>query len=194
MLRVRVHESYIYAWTDKDSGHGYMMIAGIPEIVASSSAAPTFEGENYVLWQQVGRYLFKCLDNLAAGKTIDLRMAYLEEAFASFENGASPQNCSVQGDELLDHVVQISIYRHRALRLIVKAWTSVRSSPKPIADAWNDHMMAIISAARAHTEYVVVSYFVEAVMALPTSTSPALRQVLDALCCCSLLMLLCSHG
>lgn len=40
-------------------GHGYLVISGLPEIVSSVTACCTFEGENYVLWKQVSRYLMK---------------------------------------------------------------------------------------------------------------------------------------
>ncbi|ORX96649.1 acyl-CoA dehydrogenase/oxidase C-terminal [Clohesyomyces aquaticus] len=170
-------------------GQGYLAISGLPEIVASVTAATTFEGENYVLCQQVGRYLFKCIDQLMQGKPIDYRMAYLAAGYqkwfaASFaaSSGANITPCMAFGKEFLDPNTQLSIYRHRALRTVFKAYTAVRSSTKPPLDAWNENMMSIISAARAHTEYMALSFYIKHVQSLPTATSPALTTVMARLC------------
>ncbi|KAK2861428.1 hypothetical protein FQN49_004207 [Arthroderma sp. PD_2] len=40
-------------------GHGFVLTSGLPSIVAEATAPATFEGENYVMYQQVGRYLLK---------------------------------------------------------------------------------------------------------------------------------------
>lgn len=58
-------------------GQGYLMMSGLPEIVAAVTATATFEGENYVMWQQVARYLLKCVASLKDGQEIDQGMAYL---------------------------------------------------------------------------------------------------------------------
>ncbi|KAF2117114.1 acyl-CoA dehydrogenase/oxidase C-terminal [Lophiotrema nucula] len=170
-------------------GQGYLMISGLPEIVASVTATATFEGENYVLWQQVGRYLFKCLDHLKQDKPIDSRLAYLATAYqesldstiGEFDATASA-SCSAFGSDFLQRGAQLSIYRHRTTRLTLSVYEKLRSSTKTPIEAWNEHMMSIISAARAHTEYIAVIFFTERVKDLPASTSSALRAVLTRLC------------
>ncbi|KAF2802696.1 acyl-CoA oxidase [Mytilinidion resinicola] len=164
-------------------GQGYLMTSGLPEIVASVTATATFEGENYVLWQQVGRYLFKLIDTLADRKPIEPKMNYLADGWAHF-SWMSPlatwrpsdgcvhvihEPCSARGEQFLDANVQLSIYRHRALRLIFSAYTALRSSSLPPAEAWNEHMMNIINVARAHVEFVVLQEFVSHTSTLPAS-------------------------
>jgi acyl-CoA oxidase len=163
-----------------------LIISGLPEIVAAVTATATFEGENYVLWQQVGRYLFKCVDKIKSGQDTDPRMAYLRDGFEehmtlkNFILGEGP--CPARGLELLDPQAQVSIYRHRAVRLVLTAYTAVHTSSKSAANAWNEQMLCIIAAARAHVEYLVVLAFVNGLAQLPESTSPSLRAVLSRLC------------
>ncbi|KAF2875806.1 acyl-CoA dehydrogenase/oxidase C-terminal [Massariosphaeria phaeospora] len=157
-------------------GHGFLMISGLPEIVASITAAATFEGENYVLWQQVGRYLLKCVDALKAGQKLHPDMVYLNDG-----NGVSA-SCKAQRTQFLGRGVQLSIYRHRAQRLVFSVHAAVRSSSMAPPDAWNYHMMAIISAARAHIEYIALQAFVTQLENLPASTTPALQLALNRLC------------
>ncbi|OCK75015.1 acyl-coenzyme A oxidase 1 [Lepidopterella palustris CBS 459.81] len=144
-------------------GQGYLLTSGLPEIVAAATATASFEGENYVLWQQVGRYLFKCIDALKAGKPIDSQMAYLTSEFVRI---MSPP-CQARGDQFLDVPVQLAIYRHRALRLVFSTYKELKTSNLPPIDAWNQHMMNIIAAARAHTEFLVLQAFVSHTEPLP---------------------------
>lgn len=163
-----------------------MLMSGLPEIVASVTATATFEGENYVLWQQVGRYLFKCVDRLTQGFDIDPNMAYLQRGYQklmSLDCLLSGQGgCEARGREFLDHSTQLSIYRDRALRHILSTYNTLRSSSKSAMEAWNEHMFSIIGAARCHTEYMVLSAFVEGIEELPDLTSPSLKAVLNRLC------------
>jgi acyl-CoA oxidase len=160
-------------------GHGLLMLSGLPEIASSITAATTFEGENYVLWQQVGRFLLKCVDALKGGKMTPPDMYYLSKTHE--HRGSSPVY-SAQGDQFLERNVQLSIYRHRAQRLILSVHAALRSSSKPPAEAWNEHMMSIISAARSHTEYTVLQAFVTQLDSLPDTTTPPVRLVLNRLC------------
>jgi acyl-CoA oxidase len=40
-------------------GHGYIVISGLAQIISSVAATCTFEGENWVMWQQLASYLMK---------------------------------------------------------------------------------------------------------------------------------------
>ncbi|KAF2275328.1 acyl-CoA oxidase [Westerdykella ornata] len=172
-------------------GQGYLIISGLPEIAAAATATATFEGENYVLWQQVGRFLFKVMDALKQGKDIDGNLAYLQEEYAARHQTSplafpgplrSTSICEAHGQDFLQPDVQLLIYRKRAFWLIESTYLAVRGSKRSPADAWNEHMLSIISAARAHTEYEVLSSFIKVIRTLPPSMSPALKTVLTKLC------------
>jgi len=165
-------------------GQGYLATSGLPEIVASVKAAATFEGENYVLWQQVGRYLFKCINLLETGKCIDKQMRYLADGFGAYISSPNDmQHCAAYNDQFLLSEVQLSIFRHRALRLVYRAYLDLRNSEStmPLPDAWNANMMSIISAARAHIEYYILLAYTEYITRLPPTTSKNLVKVLSYL-------------
>jgi acyl-CoA oxidase len=157
-------------------GHGFLMISGLPDIVASITAMATFEGENYVMWQQVGRHILKGVDALKGGKKLPADLSYLSEY-----EGNELLHTDEQG-QFLSGGAQLGFYRHRAQRLLFSVHAALRSSSKAPADAWNEHMMAIISAARAHIEYGVLQAFISQVDSLPASTTPPLKLALNRLC------------
>jgi len=163
-------------------GQGYLATSGLPEIVSSVTATATFEGENYVLWQQLGRYLFKCISLLEASKQIDKRMSYIADGFNAYISSPNQmQHRATHNDQFLYSEVQLSIFRHRALRLVYSTYLDLRVSESmmPAADAWNANMMSIISAARAHIEYYVLLTFTEYISNLPPTASKNLVNVLS---------------
>jgi acyl-CoA oxidase len=164
-------------------GHGYMMISDIPSIVNHLVAACTFEGDNYVMWQQTGRYLMKCMDKLHTISTgisnIDEKMAYLIEAVnqpCSFNKVLDKQ---LVGKDFLNSELQLEVFRHRAASMIMKGHAELRSAGNngfSAADAWNKTMMTIIYASRAHIEYFILQSFITHVN---TVSNPAIQDVLD---------------
>jgi acyl-CoA oxidase len=161
-------------------GHGFWMISGLPDIVASVTATATFEGENYVMWQQVGRYLFKCMDAARQGRALDAQLVYLTDSRGRGRD-STQFPCEAKESDFLSEEVQLDIFRHRAQRLVHFAHAAVRSSQEPPADAWNEHMMSIISASRAHIEYTVLKSFAHHLHNIPPTTTPLLRSILSHL-------------
>ena len=162
-------------------GHGYSMLSGLPSIVAALFPMVTLEGENYVMYQQTARFLFKRAVEVRAGKPVSSEMAYLAEGYSR----PSPRSCSAQGAEFLLSEIQLSIFRHRAVRLIfhVEKLMRVAMSEQGLiyADAWNLHMMEHIAAARAHMELFVLESFVTQIAALQddAATLNVLRSLLS---------------
>lgn len=97
------------------------------------------------MWQQLGHYLFKQIDTIQAGQEADEQLNYLSTK-------DNPTPCSVISSKFLDLSVQLSIYRQRAQRLIFKAHWHLRSARKPGVKVWNEQMMLVIAASRAHME------------------------------------------
>jgi acyl-CoA oxidase len=126
------------------------------------------------------------LDSIKQGQDIDPRMAYIRDGYSAHMTLNSfilgPAACQARKLEFLDHTSQIAIYRHRAVRVILSAYSAVRASSKKPPDAWNENMFSIIGAARAHIEYLILSAFVEGIEELPQSASPPLQAVLHRLC------------
>ncbi|KAG6912595.1 hypothetical protein DXG01_013548, partial [Tephrocybe rancida] len=157
-------------------GHGYSVLSGLPDLASDVAAMATLEGENYVMYQQAARYLVKCVSAISAGQPIDPTMEYLRSTTLY-------QRCAAQGPEFLQPDVQLTIFRHRAVRLAFECHRLLEESTKrdklsPDA-AWNMHMMSLIVAARAHAEYFVLQSFVDHVARI---TNPSTRRVASHLC------------
>lgn len=135
-------------------------MSGLCDIVANVHAMPTFEGENYVLWQQCARYLDSSVRHFEAQGTMPDDLSYLANDYGKHhaETSNDAPKCTATGSDFLDADVQLFIYRHRACRLIFKTTTALATARSGVteAEAWNRHMMASIDAARAHTEYQVL--------------------------------------
>ncbi|KAK2765524.1 hypothetical protein FQN54_008378 [Arachnomyces sp. PD_36] len=162
-------------------GHGYLATSGLPEIVTEAVATATLEGDIYVMYQQVGRYLLTCIRFLMAGKPIDEKKHYLSEQFQRWRQGPVDR-CHASGNQFLDAGVQCSLFKHRAFRLAYDCANRLeetqRSEKLTAAQAWNRHMMSIISAARAHIEVIVLESVIQHVS---TVTDPSIHRVLDRL-------------
>jgi acyl-CoA oxidase len=151
-------------------GHGYMMISGIPSIVNHLVAACTFEGDNYVLWQQTGRYLLKCIDNIQAAKTASVPlqpihggMAYLVNLFRLPDSSSEILEQQLSGSSFLSSEVQLAIFQCRAGNMILETRAALQRAVEngsSAADAWNRNMMAIIYSSRAHIEYFILQSFI----------------------------------
>lgn len=66
--------------------------------------------------------------------------------------------------------VQLAIYRHHALRLVygtAAALAKSKASGMTEAESWNKHMLCIIDAARAHTEYQILENIHGSLLTIP---------------------------
>ncbi|KAF7587172.1 hypothetical protein BBP40_007635 [Aspergillus hancockii] len=166
-------------------GHGCMAIAGLGEIVGAVGAAATYEGENYAMWQQLGRFLVKSVQALEAGKPVAPEIeSILGEGFDVYLRGENANTkYTVDEKELLEPSSLLHIFLHRTRRLLVAAYRYFEQQLKDtsISDAWNASMMPIISVANAYTEYMVVQSFQERVATI-AATEPTVSPVLDRLC------------
>lgn len=155
-------------------GQGYLNISGLPEIVQSLTSICTLEGDNAVMYQQTARYLMKVLPVLKdLDGYISTDLAYLILPDVG--------KCTASGEDFLDPDIQLTIYRHRARRLVSKSFIKItqgvaKGSTK--SAAWNENMMLLISTARAHAELLVLDQFITAVSAI---TDPLIHRTLSAL-------------
>ncbi|KAI9925412.1 hypothetical protein ASPWEDRAFT_52085 [Aspergillus wentii DTO 134E9] len=157
-------------------GHGYVAMSGLPEMVATVSAMPTFEGENYVMWQQLGRYLFKQVDLYTAGKEVDANMQEFLCGFNEYLNELSTH--SVTGD-LSEPSTLLSIYLYRARALLATAYREFTEEAEVSskAEAWNSSLMAITAAGHAYTVYIVLRSFQSRVATAEANLQPVLSRL-----------------
>ncbi|KAF8857328.1 acyl-CoA oxidase [Acephala macrosclerotiorum] len=156
-------------------GHGYLAMSGLPEIVASITAACTFEGENWVMWGQVARYLMKGMD----AAVLPADMAYVDLYCSSEEN-----QCRVHDKHFLSLEVLAEIFKHRAARLIYEAHAKVSSEVQKgmsRAKAENKSALELNVAARAHIEVFIFEAWIQQLSLLPESVPGPIHGVLHRL-------------
>ncbi|KAI9311600.1 acyl-CoA dehydrogenase/oxidase C-terminal, partial [Dichotomocladium elegans] len=126
-------------------GHGYSVFSGISEDFANFVPANTYEGDNYVLCQQVGRALLKELGRLAAEEPITLKsgeyLAFLRKDVSSTIPLDTP-------NALLDPTIQLKILGTRAARLVAALGKKIQAGR-----AWQDVNMDSWEICFAHAEY-----------------------------------------
>ncbi|KAL5365154.1 hypothetical protein BJX96DRAFT_181436 [Aspergillus floccosus] len=162
-------------------GHGYVALSGLPDMVATVSATATFEGDNYVMWQQLVRYLFKQIHAYISAEAVDAEMQeYLEGLKPYLGEKGSIQT---DPDRLYEPATLLSIFRHRSHRLLAMAHVLVTQESKEtsLADAWNKHMMIVLSAGHAYAEYIILRSFQDWVSKIQM-TEPSLHLPLSRMC------------
>ncbi|KAL3293717.1 acyl-CoA oxidase [Colletotrichum asianum] len=142
-------------------GQGYLVTSGLPELVQTSAMMCTGEGDTHVLFQQLARYLMKFTG--FAGKTGEQGLpADLRYLAAPYTRRCTAADFRDPKDEK----TQLLIFQHRAQRLVDRAARGLRrgvEKGKTKGEAWNECIMGLMSAARAHTEYLILREFVRAV-------------------------------
>ncbi|EAW12019.1 putative fatty-acyl coenzyme A oxidase (Pox1) [Aspergillus clavatus NRRL 1] len=154
-------------------GHGYSSFSGIGPFYADYLPTLTWEGDNYMLTQQVARYLLKSARAVLAGKgtgndTSRILQAYL----ARRDKGAS-------FDILEDDKDIVDAFAWRTAHLTFEALKH-RDLEKR---SWNSLLVDFWRLSTAHSQYLVVRNFYEAVSSPPLAASlgPETTQVMHSL-------------
>lgn len=168
-------------------GQGYLATSGLPDIVQSLTVMCTGEGDTHVLFQQTARYLMKWAARLRRGvEESQQKQTELPEDLKYLAESPFTERCSAAslGDST-NADTQLFIFQHRAQRMVAKAESKLaeaeRKHGKTKAQAWNQHVMLLMSAARAHTEYLVLRDFIEATAASNKVQDTPVRRVLGKL-------------
>ncbi|MCR1783537.1 acyl-CoA dehydrogenase family protein [Nocardioides carbamazepini] len=180
-------------------GAGYLAVNRFAALKADTDVFTTFEGDNHVLLQLVGKGLltdyaseFSDLDQLGmvrfvAGLAVDTvlertRVHRLFEQIRDALPGGSDDWHTDSG--LRDPNYHLAMYRFREEHLIggvarrLKRGVDSGMNPGEVFSQVQDH---VIAAARAHVERLVLEAFVEKVAALPDDSGD-LKLVLNLLC------------
>ncbi|WP_408897849.1 acyl-CoA dehydrogenase [Nocardioides sp. R1-1] len=180
-------------------GAGYLAVNRFAALKADTDVFTTFEGDNHVLLQLVGKGLltdyasdFSDLDQLGmvrfvAGLAVDTvlertRVHRLFEQIRDALPGGQEEWHTDSG--LRDPAYHLAMYRFREEHLIggvarrLKRGIDEGMNPGEVFSRVQDH---VIAAARAHVERLVLEAFVDKVAAVPEEAGE-LRATLNALC------------
>lgn len=151
-------------------GHGFLQCSGLPELATTYLQNPTVEGDNHMLPQQVAKVLLKLVnavqigdaDGIAEYNRCDSR--YLIPSLQSILGEGDVEQCTASSEEsMLDVELLLAAYRHRSARLFVGVASQIQeavANGSPMQEAWNDALIQMARASRAHAMYLLLENFV----------------------------------
>lgn len=161
-------------------GHGYLVASGLPNLYGDYVQGVTVEGDNYLLTQQTARFLLKAYESAQQGKPMTApSLAYIADADALLaDKCAARDSHAFRTKEVL-----LRAYQHRAAlairavaETIGEAMGGQGASP---AAAWNDALVDVYRASRAHCMLTVVANFWRAVEEAPVALAGVLRRLCE---------------
>uniref|UniRef100_A0A1I8NUH3 Acyl-coenzyme A oxidase n=1 Tax=Stomoxys calcitrans TaxID=35570 RepID=A0A1I8NUH3_STOCA len=157
-------------------GHGYLLAANLGNLFATATAACTYEGENSVLYLQVGKILMKVWADVLEGKKLMPTMAYFAECgqMTQFPNWTGTWDCLVKALQFA--CVGATRVAHRSYSARLKAGQS-----QPVAV--NNTALELTKAAELHGRVNVAGNFYQEVVngKGKDKRSPQFQKVLENL-------------
>ncbi|KAJ5953556.1 hypothetical protein N7454_000452 [Penicillium verhagenii] len=144
-------------------GHGYSSYSGIGPYYSDYLPTLTWEGDNYMLTQQVARYLLKSARAVLSGKAADNDTARI------LRNYLDRRDKGASFDVLEEDADIVAAFAWRTAHLTFEALKH-RDAEKR---SWNSLLVDFWRLSTAHSQYLVVKNFHDAV------TSPELSSALD---------------
>ncbi|KAL1955996.1 hypothetical protein VTO42DRAFT_7896 [Malbranchea cinnamomea] len=152
-------------------GHGYSSNSGIGPWYADYLPTVTWEGDNYMLTQQVARYLLKSARAVLAGKGAD------NDTCRILKNYLARRDMGAAFDVLGNDADIVDAFAWRTAYLTFEA-LKLRDVEKR---SWNSLLVDFWRLSTAHSQYLVVKNFYEAVSSPATASAlndPATSEVL----------------
>ncbi|KAF9432516.1 acyl-coenzyme A oxidase [Entomortierella beljakovae] len=146
-------------------GHGFSYFTGISHLFANIVPSNTYEGDNFVLTQQMARYLLKEIK--VARTTPDKVTPFSKYLLLGLNQQAFTRStCKVaQPEDWLKPEVQLAAMEHRCARLAYELSDAVdqgnvdQSNPK----TWSDHNIECYRISHAHAQYILTLWFVQSI-------------------------------
>ncbi|KAI9259370.1 acyl-CoA dehydrogenase/oxidase [Sporodiniella umbellata] len=142
-------------------GHGFSAFSGLSHLFATFVPANTYEGDNYVLAQQVARFLLKQLQKPEGFRS------------ASYLTLKVPTLSLHSSEDLLEPATQLKLFELRSLGLVHRLARRLSAGTD-----WSRLNMDCWQIQIAHAEYLVVR---STLAKLKTAPKPALAKVLKRL-------------
>ncbi|KAK8212930.1 hypothetical protein M8818_003095 [Zalaria obscura] len=136
-------------------GHGYSNFSGIGPWYADYLPTATWEGDNYMLTQQVARYLLKSARSVLKGNEPTNDTTYILSNFLKKSDMGAAFDILGKDEDL------VAAFAWRSAFLTFEALKHRDEQKK----AWNDLLVDFYRLSRAHSQYMVVKNFYEALNA-----------------------------
>ncbi|KAF4125524.1 acyl-CoA oxidase [Geosmithia morbida] len=153
-------------------GHGYSSFSGIGTWFADYLPTLTWEGDNYMLTQQVCRYLLKTARAVLAGKAGDNDTARILKTFLARRDTGAAFDVLASDSDLVDaYAWRVAYFTFEALQH--------RDVDK---QSWNSLLVDFYRLSTAHAQYMVVKSFYGALVdpsqsSLDRQTTTVLQQL-----------------
>ncbi|KAJ9623607.1 hypothetical protein H2203_005869 [Taxawa tesnikishii (nom. ined.)] len=133
-------------------GHGYSNFSGIGPWYADYLPTATWEGDNYMLTQQVARYLLKSARSVLKGQEPTNDTTYILSNFLARSSIGAAFDVLGKDEDI------VAAFAWRSAFLTFEALKHRDEQKK----AWNDLLVDFYRLSRAHSQYMVVKNFYEA--------------------------------
>ncbi|GAA5928229.1 hypothetical protein JCM3775_000548 [Rhodotorula graminis] len=142
-------------------GHGYSLSGGLASLYADYLPQVTWEGDSYMISQQTGRYLFKTMRSVLADRNSPANKANDTAQYITryVDNPNAKAPFKYAGD-LSDPQIFVDAFAHRAAYLTATALRK-RDIEKR---TWNDLLIDIFRMSTAHSQFILVNNFAQAIM------------------------------
>jgi len=161
-------------------GHGYSIFSGVADLFATFVPSNTYEGDNFVLAQQVARFLLKQLQNVVKGKQVTSTTA--EYLYTLAEGTDQVFQFEDVSQQILGPEVQLKLFSMRSARLVADLGQQLQSGRE-----WSDLNMECWAINLAHAEYLILKTLIAKVKAVEASEyanlAPTLRAISDLVSC-----------
>ncbi|KAH7365473.1 hypothetical protein KP509_18G030300 [Ceratopteris richardii] len=135
-------------------GHGYLCSSGLPDLYTNYLPSCTYEGENIILYREVGRILLKTFADSQKGIDSSGTMAYISSL-----NNSNVNSCAaVEGKEFFDERGLLHAFEIRSLWLIQQCADKV-SKTADFQAGLDEYAVEIVEMAQAHCQLITISKF-----------------------------------
>ncbi|KAK4520950.1 uncharacterized protein ATC70_006834 [Mucor velutinosus] len=160
-------------------GHGYSIFSGVADLFATFVPSNTYEGDNFVLAQQVARFLLKQLQNVVKGKQVTSTTA--EYLYTLVEGTDQVFRFEDVSQQILDPEVQLKLFSMRSARLVADLGQQLQNGRE-----WSDLNMECWAINLAHAEYLILKTLIAKIKAVEASEyanlAPTLKAISDLFC------------
>ncbi|EOD45987.1 putative acyl- oxidase protein [Neofusicoccum parvum UCRNP2] len=136
-------------------GHGYSNFSGIGTWYADYLPTVTWEGDNYMITQQVARYLLKSARSVLKGEKPTNDTTTILKTFLDKSDMGAAFDILGKDEDI------VAAYAWRASFLTFEALKHRDEQKK----AWNDLLVDFYRLSKAHSQYLIVKNFYESIQA-----------------------------
>lgn len=152
-------------------GHGFSMFGGLAHLYQNYLPNVTWEGDNFMLTQQVARYLLKTARSVKAENQVSSTnptAGYLMQFLRDPD-----YQCRLE--DIYDISSVIRMYGHRAAYMVLQLQKQ-RDVEKA---SWNSLLVDFYKLSVAHCQFVMVQAFAQGIAAAKPKVEPATYQLLE---------------